>query len=45
MLIPIVMGTTIFAYIHCFNRIAHEYKKSGYTLDWNDLISVLRSSG
>jgi len=38
-LLPVVMGTTAFAYVHIFNHTMKLYRDSGYTMDWNDLLS------
>lgn len=32
-ILPIVVGTTAWVYIHSFNRIMHLYEKSERTLD------------
>ena len=40
-MIPIVIGTVIFTYVHSFNRFAKLYKSSGNTLDWNDFIYLV----
>jgi len=37
-LLPIVMGTTAFAYVHIFNDTAKLYRESGYTLTWKELV-------
>lgn len=33
-LLPIIMGTTAFAYVHSFNRVMKAYKDSQYTMTW-----------
>jgi hypothetical protein len=40
LLIPIVMGTTILAYVHSFNSTMLLYKKSNYTLSYQELLSL-----
>lgn len=36
-MIPIVMGTTIYLYVSCFNSTMTLYKNSGYTLTYEEL--------
>jgi hypothetical protein len=43
MIRPIVIGTTAFVYIHCFNFLMKEYKKSNYTMDIRDIYNVYKS--
>ena len=37
-ILPIVMGSVVFCYVHSFNRISKLYRESGYTMDWSDLV-------
>jgi hypothetical protein len=37
--LPVVIGTTTFAYVHSFNHIMKLYAESGHTMDWNDFIN------
>jgi hypothetical protein len=43
MIRPIVIGTTAFLYIHCFNFLMKEYKKSSYTMNFKDIFNVYNS--
>lgn len=38
-MLPIVIGTTAFFYIHSFNKTMIEYKNSEYTMSWNEFIN------
>jgi hypothetical protein len=35
-LLPVVVGTTAFCYIHSFNRAMKIYTESGFTMTWNE---------
>lgn len=37
--LPYVIGTTIFMYIHSYNRNARMYLESGRTLSWNEFFT------
>jgi hypothetical protein len=34
----IVIGSIAFVYIHIFNRTMDVYKRSGYTMTWNEYV-------
>lgn len=38
-ILPIVIGTTIFCYIHSFNRVAKMYIESEKTLSWEEFLT------
>jgi len=38
-ILPYVIGTTIFLYIHSYNRVARMYLESEKTLSWNDFFT------
>ena len=44
-LLPIVIGTTIFLYIHSYNRVASMYFESEKTLSWGDFLTKVISVG
>jgi len=35
----IIIGSIFFAYMHVFNKTMDVYKKSGYTMNWNEYVS------
>jgi hypothetical protein len=37
--LPYVIGTTMFLYIHSYNRVARMYFESEKTLSWGDFLT------
>jgi hypothetical protein len=38
----VIIGSIFFAYIHIFNKTMDVYKKTDYTMTWNEYIQELK---